>query len=89
MSACNKILGVYVDENLLWNDQFHHISKKLSSYLWLLSKIRSYLSLDHRKLFYNAYIKPHNEYCSIVWCNTSSSNINKIHKLQRMGSRNR
>ena len=24
MSACNKILGVYVDENLLWNDQIHH-----------------------------------------------------------------
>ena len=54
MSACNKILGVYVDDNLLWNDQFHHISNKLSSYLWLLSKARSYLSFDHRKLFYKA-----------------------------------
>ena len=74
MSACNKILGVNVDENLLC--QFHYISKKLSSYLWLLSKIRSYLSLDHRKLFYNAYIKPHIEYCSVVWCTTPSSNIN-------------
>ena len=83
MSACNKILGEYVDENLLWNDQFHHISKKLSSYLWLLSKIRSYLSLDHRKLFFNAYIKPHIEYCSVVWCNTSCGNINKMNKLQR------
>ena len=30
MSTCDKILGVFVDENLLWNDQFHHISKKLS-----------------------------------------------------------
>ena len=25
MSACNKILGVYVDDNLLWNDQFHYL----------------------------------------------------------------
>ena len=25
MTACNKILGVYVVENLLWSDQFHHI----------------------------------------------------------------
>ena len=47
MSTCDKILGVFVDENLLWNDQFHHISKKLSSNLWLLSKIRSYLSTNH------------------------------------------
>ena len=28
MSTCDKILGVFVDENLLWNDQFHHITKK-------------------------------------------------------------
>ena len=83
MSTCDKILGVFVDENLLWNDQFHHISKKLASYLWLLSKIRSYLSPSHRLLFYNAYIKPHIEYCSIIWSNTSNSNINKINKLQR------
>ena len=42
-----------------------------------------YLSLDHRKLFYNAYIKPHIEYCSVVWCNSSSSNVNKMNTLQR------
>ena len=57
--------------------------KQPSSYLWLLSKIRSYLSLDHRNLFYKAYIKPHIEYCSVVWCNTSNNYINKINKLQR------
>ena len=34
-------------------------------------------------LFYKAYIKPHIEYCSVLWCNTSNSNINKINKLQR------
>ena len=83
MSTCDNILGVFVDENLLWNDQFHHISKKLSSNLWLLSKIRSYLSTNHRLLFYNAYIKPHIEYCSILWSNASNININKINKLQR------
>ena len=72
-----------MDENLLWNDQFHHITKKLSSNLWLLSKIRSYLTTNHRLMFYNAYIKPHIEYCSIVWRNVSNNNINKINKLQR------
>ena len=83
MTTCDKILGVHVDKNLMWNNQFQHISRKLSSYLWLLSKIRSYLSKDHRLLFYKAYIKPHLEYCSVVWCNASNSNINKINKLQR------
>ena len=82
MTTCDKILRVHVDENLMWNNQFHHVSRKLSSYV-LLSKIRSYLSTYHRLLFYKAYIKPHLEYCSVVWCNTSNSNINKINKLQR------
>ena len=34
-------------------------------------------------MFYNAYVKPHFEYCSTVWSNTSSGNINRITKLQR------
>lgn len=67
----------------MWNDQLKQISKKVSSYLWLLSKIRSYLSIEHRLLFYKAYIKPHLEYCSVVWSNTSNCNINTITKLQR------
>ena len=67
----------------MWNNHFQHVSKKFSSYLWLLSKLKSYLSVEHRLLLYNAYIKPHFEYCRTVWSNTSSGNINKITKLQR------
>ena len=72
-----------MDDNLMWNNHFQLVSKKISSYLWLLSKIKSYLSVEHRLLFYNAYIKLHFEYCSTVWSNTSTGNINKITKLQR------
>ena len=79
----HKILGVQVDENLMWNNHFQLVSKKESSHLWLLSKIRSYLSVEHRLLFYNAYMKPHLEYCSAVWSNTPNYNINRISKLQR------
>ena len=78
MTHAEKIFGVHVDDNLMWNNHFQHVSKKSSSYLWLLSKIKSYLSVEHRLLFYNAFIKPHFEYCSTVWSNTSSGNINKI-----------
>ena len=58
------------------------VSKKVSSHLWLLSKIRSYLSVEQRLLFYNAYVKPHLEYCSVV-CSNTPNNINRISKLQR------
>ena len=48
-----------------------------------MSKITSFLFIEHRLLFYKAYIKPHFEYCSVIWSNTSSSNINKFNTLQR------
>ena len=83
MTTSDKILGVYVDENLSWNDHYQHVSKKVSSYLWLLSKIKTYLSREHRLLFYNSYIKPQFDYCSVIWSNSSNFNIDKINKLQR------
>ena len=83
MTTSDKILGVHVDENLSWNDHYQHVSKKVSSYVWLLSKIKTYLPQEHRLLYYNSYIKPQFDYCSIIWSNSSNFNINKINKLQR------
>ena len=83
LSNNEKVLGVFIDENFIWNTLFTYVSKKISSNLWLLSQIKHYLSSEHRLLFYNAYIKVHFDYCSIVWENSSNNNIYKINKLQR------
>ena len=40
--------------------------------------------MQHRHLYYNAYIKSHIEYCCVVWGNSCSFNAYKIEKLQRM-----
>ncbi|MCU7800226.1 MAG: hypothetical protein KZQ70_08805 [gamma proteobacterium symbiont of Lucinoma myriamae] len=83
ITSSDKILGVHIDENLKWNAHFQFVAKKVSSYLWLLSQIRSYLSIEHRLLFYNSYIRTHFDYCSIIWGNSSNFNVSKITKLQR------
>ena len=83
LTSCEKVLGVHIDDNLTWTNHFQQVSKKISSYLWLLFQIKSYLSLQHRVLFYNAYIKPHFEYCCVIWGNSFNSNLHKIEKLQR------
>ena len=49
------------------------------SHFWFLF----YLTKQHRLLYYNAYIKPHLEYCCVVWGNSSNFNTYKIEKLQR------
>ena len=83
LTTGDKILGVYIDENFQWNNHFQFVCKKVSSYIWLLSRIKSYLSLEHRSLFYKAYIQPHFNYCNIIWGNSTNSNVSRLTKLQR------
>ena len=51
---------------------------KIASNLWLLSKLKEYLSTEHRVQFYKTYIQPHIDYCSTVCGGTSHSNLNRI-----------
>ena len=83
LSSNEKILGINIDENLVWNGHYQYISKKIASSLWLLSQIKSFLKVDDKLLFYNAYIRPHLEYCSVIWGNSTNINIQKMTKLQR------
>ena len=79
----DKILGINIEQNMQWNDHFQVVCKKMSSYIWLLSRISSYLSSEYRLMFYKAYIVPHLNYCNIIWGNSSNTNVAKITKLQK------
>lgn len=83
----DKILGVFVDNNLLWSQHVKHLTKKMASNLWLLSKIKGFLSIQHRIQFYKSYVQPHIDYCNIVWGNTSLTNKCKIFRLQKRACR--
>ena len=78
----DRISGANIDENLIWDLHYKYIVK-MSTHLWLLSQISSYLSVKDRLLFYNAYIRPHFDYCSVIWGSSTCSNKDKIIKLQR------
>ena len=79
----DKVLGVHIDNNLTWTVHTEFIAKKIASNLWLLSKLKEYLSTEHRVQFYKTYIQPHIDYCSTVWGGTSHSNLNRIYRLQK------
>ena len=48
---------------------------------------KNILSVDDKLLFYNAYIRPHLEYSSAMWGNSTTFNIQKMTKLQRRASK--
>ncbi|MCU7801060.1 MAG: hypothetical protein KZQ70_13210 [gamma proteobacterium symbiont of Lucinoma myriamae] len=85
--SSDKVLGVFVDHHLSWSEHVKYLSKKINANIWLLSKIKNFLSLSHRVQYYKSYIQPHIDFCNIVWGNTSEANKCKIFRLQKRACR--
>ena len=64
-----KYLGVYLDENLKWDNHIDNLCTKESRSISGLKQARNYASLDILKVIYNALIQPVFDYCDIVWRN--------------------
>ena len=77
------VLGVSVDKTLSWSFHVKQICNILHSNLHLFSKISCFLNLDTRKLFYNAYILPLFDYCSVVWGNCQKGEQNQLLKFKK------
>ena len=82
-----KLLGVHIDQHLSWDDQVDHVYKMINCKLALLSRIKKYLNLDTRILYFNAYIMPLFDYCITIWGNCSRQNIHRMTKLQKKTAR--
>ena len=82
-----KLLGVTMDSNLLFDDHIDELCKKVAQRIGVLKNIRKNLPIKERKLFFNSMIKPVMLYGSTVWESCSRANIEKIYKLQKRAAR--
>jgi len=77
-----KLLGVTIDKHLSWKIHIDNIASSLSKNIALLRRIKAYLPLNIRLLYYKTFFQPMIDYCSIIW--GQSSHIPRIHKLQKI-----
>ena len=82
-----KLLGVQIDNTPSWTAQVECIIKECNSLLHLLNRIKCYLPIPTRKLFFNAYILPNIDNCCTVWGNISSALTDCMKKLQKRAAR--
>jgi len=80
-----RLLGVVVDQDLLWKEQVDAVCLKLSRNISLLRRIKPYLDETLRRMFYMAYIQPHTDYCLTVW--GMSHHVSRVRKLQNIALR--
>ncbi|CAB3989417.1 Hypothetical predicted protein [Paramuricea clavata] len=79
------LLGVTMNHNLSWEDHINTTVSKINRSIAVLRRIKQYLPLQTRKLFFNAHILPHMDYCSIVW--GGSPHVKKINLAQQRAAR--
>ena len=82
-----KLLGVHIDGSLRYNHHIDSVCKSLTYKLYTLRKIKKFLPLHTRKLFYNAYILPSLNYCLTIWGNAPGAGIDRVFKLQKRAAR--
>ncbi len=62
----DKLLGVTIDHNLSSEKHIKTIVSTINRKLALLRRIKWYMPLSTRNLFFNTNILPHIEYCAII-----------------------
>jgi len=61
-----KSLGLTIDAKLFWSKHVDEISKKVSSAIGVLERVRPFILTDVAVQIYNALILPKFDYCSPV-----------------------
>ena len=76
-----------MDENLTWTAHTDYLCSLLSTKISLLKQLAANVPKDIQKTFYQIYILPLLDYGCNTWGNTSSSNTERLLKLQKRASR--
>lgn len=82
-----SVLGVTFAKDLSWNDHVEHVSKKLSSAVGTIGRLKSFLPVKIKILLYNTLVLSVLQYCNLVWGTTSKVNLMKLHLLQKRAVR--
>ena len=78
-----KYLSIYIDCNLNWKTQIHHVAKNIRKSVGVLFKIRRNVNTEILINLYYTLIYPYLTYGLILWGNTYDSNLNPIIVLHK------
>ena len=84
----SKCLGVEIDEFFLtWDAHIFSVSKKVSSGIGVLKKIKPFVPTYNLISVYQSIIEPNFDYCSVVWDDNSDQLTDKLQILQNRAAR--
>ena len=78
-----KFLGLTVDQSLTWNNHINDLSKKCSSSIGILNKVKNFLQEPALLSLYNTLILSHINYGITAWNSVGVSAKNRLHIQKR------
>ena len=82
-----KCLGVWVADELTWRDHVASVRRKCFGALSKLRRMRDVLPVGMKRRFFDAFVLPHVDYCSVVWQECTKELREKIERIQKYGMR--
>ena len=82
-----KFLGVYLDENITWNQHISYICSKVSKNMGVLYKARNYLNKINLRQLYFSFIHCYLNYANIAWGSTEKSKLQRLYRCQKRAIR--
>ena len=83
-----RVLGVTLDEELKWLSHINSVCKKFAWNLFLLGQLKHFVSIDCRKMFFNAHLLAHINFASTLWSNASVVRLKKkLNSLYRRAAK--
>ena len=77
-----KYLGITVDENLTWNEQYKNLKGKIKNALSSLRKLKNILPQSKLDQVYKALLESHLRYSDELWGSLSNTKLDHLQRLQ-------
>ena len=82
-----KYLGVWIDDELKWNEHIMAVRRRCLRGLDKLRRLREVLPVSIKKKLYNALVLPHLDYCCVLWQECKVELQQKLERVQNYGTR--
>ena len=82
-----KLLGIVIDEKLIFDEHITKLCKKASSQLNALFRLKFVLTKEAKNVLIQSFIFSNFNYCPLVWHFSSSKSLQKMENIQKRALR--
>jgi hypothetical protein len=86
-SRSYKLLGMYLDEFLSFDEHINHMCNKIAQSNFIINRAKNFLPHSALRTLYFALVHPHLLYCQPIYSCTTGKNIVKLEKIQKKSIR--